>query len=108
MHSSRLHLLAIASIQFRPYSSYTPSPDPPLICESDRLRLVSSIQNIHTSYSHRKMATTANAAATGLPSPPTTEKAASIKSPPRVVLAGKTGRILCVADIRGDCELRTW
>lgn len=40
----------------------------------------------------------------GLLSPPATEKASSASSPPRVVLAGKTGRILCVADIRGDCE----
>jgi hypothetical protein len=25
-------------------------------------------------------------------------------SSPRVVIEGKTGRILCIADIRGDCE----
>ena len=42
--------------------------------------------------------------ANGLMSPPQTEKAVSVASPPRVVLAGKTGRILCVADIRGDCK----
>jgi len=48
------------------------------------------------------MATTA---ANGLPTPPQTEKtASSIASPPRIILSGKTGRILCVADIRGDCE----
>lgn len=40
----------------------------------------------------------------GLMTPALTEKAPSIASPPRVVLAGSTGRILCVADIRGDCE----
>ncbi|ORY23528.1 hypothetical protein BCR39DRAFT_561900 [Naematelia encephala] len=40
--------------------------------------------------------------ANGLMSPPQTEKAISEASPPRVILAGKTGRILCVADIRGD------
>ncbi|WVF66621.1 hypothetical protein IAT40_001361 [Kwoniella sp. CBS 6097] len=41
--------------------------------------------------------------ANGILSPPMTEKAPSTTStPPRVVLAGKTGRILCVADIRGD------
>ncbi|KAI9634308.1 uncharacterized protein MKK02DRAFT_34810 [Dioszegia hungarica] len=38
----------------------------------------------------------------GLMSPPPTEKASSAGSPARIVLAGKTGRILCVADIRGD------
>ncbi|WVR03152.1 hypothetical protein IAU60_000142 [Kwoniella sp. DSM 27419] len=39
----------------------------------------------------------------GVLSPPPTEKAPSAGStPPKVVLAGKTGRILCVADIRGD------
>jgi hypothetical protein len=43
--------------------------------------------------------------ANGLLSPPATEKAQSnMASPPRVILAGKTSRILCVADIRGDCE----
>jgi hypothetical protein len=42
--------------------------------------------------------------ANGLPSPLGTDKASSTSSPPRVVLSGKTGRILCVADIRGDCE----
>ncbi|WWD22749.1 hypothetical protein CI109_107242 [Kwoniella shandongensis] len=41
--------------------------------------------------------------ANGIISPPPTEKASSAAAtPPRVVLAGKTGRILCVADIRGD------
>ncbi|WVQ94245.1 hypothetical protein IAU59_001323 [Kwoniella sp. CBS 9459] len=41
--------------------------------------------------------------ANGILSPPPTEKANSTTStPPRIVLAGKTGRILCVADIRGD------
>ncbi|CAD6573886.1 MAG: hypothetical protein TREMPRED_000956 [Tremellales sp. Tagirdzhanova-0007] len=38
----------------------------------------------------------------GLMSPPHAEKMSSITSAPRTVLAGKTGRILCVADIRGD------
>ncbi|WVQ82617.1 hypothetical protein IAT38_004748 [Cryptococcus sp. DSM 104549] len=41
--------------------------------------------------------------ANGVLSPPATEKAQStIDAPPRIVLSGKTGRILCVADIRGD------
>ncbi|KAK4686482.1 hypothetical protein P7C73_g3646, partial [Tremellales sp. Uapishka_1] len=41
--------------------------------------------------------------ANGMVSPPQTVHTSSISStPPRVVLAGKTGRILCVADIRGD------
>ncbi|OCF34791.1 hypothetical protein I316_03335 [Kwoniella heveanensis BCC8398] len=41
--------------------------------------------------------------ANGTLSPPPTEKATSTPSTPaKVVLAGKTGRILCVADIRGD------
>ncbi|KAK8844699.1 hypothetical protein IAR55_006548 [Kwoniella newhampshirensis] len=50
------------------------------------------------------MATTqAITAANGIISPPPIEKASSTTAtPPRVVLAGKTGRILCVADIRGD------
>ncbi|RXK34965.1 hypothetical protein M231_07779 [Tremella mesenterica] len=45
---------------------------------------------------------TATRLVNGLASPPATEKESSAASPPRVVLAGKTGRILCVADIRGD------
>ncbi|ORX34900.1 hypothetical protein BD324DRAFT_633119 [Kockovaella imperatae] len=41
-------------------------------------------------------------ASNGLLSPAQTEKTPSVSSPPRIVLAGKTGRILCVSDIRGD------
>lgn len=37
-------------------------------------------------------------------SSPHPDKISSENQPPRVVLAGKTGRVLCVADIRGDCE----
>jgi len=41
----------------------------------------------------------------GLMSPPQTEKSMSTTAtPPRIILGDKNARILCVADIRGDCE----
>jgi hypothetical protein len=44
--------------------------------------------------------------ANGLLSPPQTEKSMSTTAtPPKIVITEKNARILCVADIRGDCEL---
>lgn len=37
---------------------------------------------------------------------PSNKQAGLGSTAPRIVLAGKTGKILCVADIRGDCEWR--
>ena len=43
--------------------------------------------------------------ANGLLSPPQTEKSMSTTAtPPKIVITEKNARILCVADIRGDCK----